>query len=118
MESGAAALAFGLWLFITVLLITAVGTVVVVGAWLLPETVPLLRRIAGAKRAMTAGRTGQRIPEAYRPRTGTLRERVRSAARTTGPATLATSPGGRRLGRACQPCVGRGAYGRWARTPA
>ncbi|WP_427166801.1 hypothetical protein ACQF4J_24430 [Streptomyces sp. C1-1] len=54
----AAALAFGLWLFITVLLITAVGTVVVVGAWLLPETVLLLRRIAGAKRAMTAGWTG------------------------------------------------------------
>ncbi|MER5505205.1 ATP-binding protein [Streptomyces sp. NPDC002766] len=70
----AAALAFGLWLFITVLLITAVGTVVVVGAWLLPETVLLLRRIAGAKRAMTAGWTGQRIPEAYRPLTGTLRE--------------------------------------------
>ncbi|AVV44233.1 sensor histidine kinase [Streptomyces sp. P3] len=80
----AAALAFGLYLFITVLLITAVGTVVVVGAWMLPETVLLIRRIAGAKRALTAAWTGRHIPEAYRPITGTLRERLRIAVHDPG----------------------------------
>ncbi|MET7481000.1 histidine kinase [Streptomyces sp. NPDC005648] len=80
----AAALAFGLWIFITVLLITAVGTLAVVGAWMLPETVLIVRRIAGAKRAMTARWTGQRIPEAYQPINGTIRERVRTAVRDPG----------------------------------
>jgi signal transduction histidine kinase len=80
----AAAMAFGLWIFITVLLITAVGTLVVVGAWLLPETVLIVRRIAGAKRVMTAAWTGQRIPEAYQPITGTVRERIRTAVRDPG----------------------------------
>ncbi|MFE1837384.1 sensor histidine kinase [Streptomyces sviceus] len=83
----AAALAFGLYLFITVLLITAIGTVAVVGAWMLPETVLLIRRIAGAKRALTAGWTGRRIPEAYQPITGTLRERLRIAVRDPGTLT-------------------------------
>jgi hypothetical protein len=46
----AAALAFGSYLFITVLHVTAAATVLVVGAGLLPETVLLVRRIAGAKR--------------------------------------------------------------------
>ncbi|MGW6790718.1 hypothetical protein [Streptomyces chartreusis] len=50
----AAAMAFGMYLFITVLLITAVGTLAVIGCGLLPETVILLRRIAGAKQALTA----------------------------------------------------------------
>ena len=80
----AAALAFGLYLFITVLLITAIGTVAVVGAWMLPETLLLIRRIAGAKRALTAAWTGRRIPEAYRPITGTLRERLRTAVHDPG----------------------------------
>ncbi|MET9912206.1 histidine kinase [Streptomyces sp. NPDC006476] len=80
----AAAMAFGLWIFITVLIITAVGTLVVVGAWLLPETVLMIRRIAGAKRVMTAAWTGQRIPEAYQPITGTVRERIRTAVRDPG----------------------------------
>ncbi|MER6564483.1 histidine kinase [Streptomyces sp. NPDC001027] len=80
----AAALAFGLYLFITVLLITAVGTIAVVGAWMLPETVLLIRRIAGAKRALTASWTGRRIPEAYRPITGALRERLRIAVHDPG----------------------------------
>ncbi|MEU1274695.1 histidine kinase [Streptomyces sp. NPDC005799] len=80
----AAAMAFGLWIFITVLIITAVGTLAVVGAWLLPETVLIIRRIAGAKRVMTAAWTGQRIPEAYQPITGTVRERVRTAVRDPG----------------------------------
>ncbi|OXY89398.1 sensor histidine kinase [Streptomyces diastatochromogenes] len=75
----AAVLVFGLYLFITVLLITAVATLAVVGAWMLPETVMLIRRIAGAKRHMTAAWTGRRIPEAYQALTGPLRQRLRTA---------------------------------------
>ncbi|MGW1780667.1 histidine kinase [Streptomyces sp. NPDC002143] len=82
----AAAMAFGSYLFITVLLIAATGAVAVVGIWLLPETVLLIRRIAGAKRRLTADRTGREIPEAYRPITGPVRERVRTA--VTDPGTL------------------------------
>ncbi|MEV1067221.1 histidine kinase [Streptomyces sp. NPDC050263] len=82
----AAAMAFGSYLFITVLLIAATGAVVVAGIWLLPETVLLIRRIAGAKRRLTAHRTGREIPEAYRPITGPVRERVRTA--VTDPGTL------------------------------
>ena len=65
--------------FITVLLITAIGTVVVVGAALLPETVLLIRRMAGAKRSMAADWTGREIHEAYLPITGRLRDRLRTA---------------------------------------
>ncbi|MGW2050059.1 histidine kinase [Streptomyces sp. NPDC001858] len=82
----AAVMAFGSYLFITVLLIAATGAVAVVGIWLLPETVLLIRRIAGAKRRLTARRTGREIPEAYRPITGPVRERVRTA--VTDPGTL------------------------------
>ncbi|WP_142153306.1 sensor domain-containing protein [Streptomyces sp. SLBN-31] len=57
------------------------------GAWLLPGTVLLRRRIADAKRAMTAGWTGQRSPTAYRPLTGKLRERIRTALREPGTST-------------------------------
>ena len=80
----AAAMAFCLWIFITVLIITVIATLAVVGAWMLPETVLIIRRIAGAKRSMTAAWTGQRIPEAYQPLTGTLRERIRTAVRDPG----------------------------------
>ncbi|WP_316775990.1 sensor histidine kinase [Streptomyces sasae] len=80
----AAATAFGSYLFVTVLLLTAIGTVAVAGAFLLPETVLLIRRIAGAKRQQTAVWTGRDIPEAYRPLTGTVRERVRTAVRDPG----------------------------------
>ena len=52
--SVAAAPAFGPYLLVTVLLITTIATVSVVGARLLPETVLLIRRIAGAKRALVA----------------------------------------------------------------
>ncbi|AZS86338.1 histidine kinase [Streptomyces griseoviridis] len=83
----AAAMTFGLWLFTTVLLIAVFGTLLVVGAWLLPEAVLLVRRIAGAKRQLTARWTGQRIPEAYLPLTGTVRERVRTAVRDPGTRT-------------------------------
>ena len=65
--------------FITVLLITAIGTVAVVGIWLLPETVLLIRRMAGAKRSMVSEWTGQEIQEAYQPITGRLRDRLRTA---------------------------------------
>ena len=80
----AAVLAFGSIIFITVLLIAATGTLLVVGAGLLPETVLLIRRIAGAKRRQVAGWTGREIPEAYQPITGTLRERLRTATRDPG----------------------------------
>lgn len=83
----AAAMAFGVWIFVTVLLITAIGTLAVVGAWLLPETVLLIRRIAGAKRQLTASWTGVRIPEAYQPLTGTVRERIRTALKDPGTLT-------------------------------
>src|SRR5271154_1355056 len=82
------ALATGLavfsYVFITVLLITAIGTVALAGAWLLPETVLLIRRLAGAKRSMTATWTGREIPEAYQPITGPLRDRLRTAVRDPG----------------------------------
>jgi signal transduction histidine kinase len=77
----AAGLALFCYLFITVLLITAIGTVGLIGAWLLPETVLLIRRLAGAKRSMAARWSGREIPEAYQPITGTLRERLRTAIR-------------------------------------
>lgn len=80
----AGALAFGTYLFVTVLLLTAAATLTVVGAVLLPETVLLVRRIAGAKRRQVAAWTGQEIAEAYQPITGTLRERLRTAVRDPG----------------------------------
>src|SRR5882672_7986444 len=84
------ALAAGLtlfsYLFITVLLITAIGTVALVGAWLLPETVLLIRRMAGAKRSMVSAWTGQEVHEAYLPITGRLRARLRTA--VSDPGTL------------------------------
>src|SRR3984957_6837607 len=75
----ATGLAFFSCLFITVLLITAIGAVAVVGIWLLPETVLLIRRIAGAKRSMTSDWTGREVHEAYQPITGPLRDRLRTA---------------------------------------
>jgi signal transduction histidine kinase len=82
------ALAVGLtafsFAFITVLLITAVGTVAVVGIWLLPETVLLIRRIAGAKRSMVGAWAGREIPDAYQPIAGPLRSRLRPAGRDPG----------------------------------
>lgn len=80
----AAVLSFGLYLFITVLLITATCTIAVIGAGLLPETVLLIRRLAGTKRRMVAAWTGQEIPEAYLPITGPVRQRLRTAIRDPG----------------------------------
>jgi len=59
------ALAVGLalfsYLFITVLLITVIGSLAVIGIWLLPETVLLIRRMAGAKRTQASGWTGRDV---------------------------------------------------------
>ncbi|WP_329581918.1 sensor histidine kinase [Streptomyces sp. NBC_01361] len=74
----AAGLALVSYLFIGLLLFTAVVTLLVVGAGVLPETVLLLRRIAGFKRRRVAAWSGREIPEAYVPLTGTLAERVRA----------------------------------------
>jgi signal transduction histidine kinase len=82
------ALAVGLtvfsYVFVTVLLITAIGAIAILGIWLLPETLLLIRRIAGAKRSMVAAWTGREIPEAYQPVTGPLRSRLRTAVRDPG----------------------------------
>ena len=75
------ALACLLYAFVTVLLITAIVTVAVVGAALLPETILLIRRMAGAKRSMVAAWTGREIPEAYLPITGSIKERLRTSVR-------------------------------------
>ncbi|MEV0558064.1 histidine kinase [Streptomyces sp. NPDC050597] len=81
----AAVLTFGTMLFLTVLLITATATLAVVGAGLLPETVTLVRRIAGAKRRQVTEWTGERIPEAYLPLDdGPLRVRLRTAVQDPG----------------------------------
>ncbi|MFE3825492.1 histidine kinase [Streptomyces sp. NPDC059092] len=80
----AMALAFGSYLFICVLLFTAAVTLLLVGAGILPETVLLVRRMAGAKRRQVAGWTGREIPEAYLPVTGALRARLRTVTRDPG----------------------------------
>ncbi|MFI8194067.1 histidine kinase [Streptomyces sp. NPDC085946] len=78
------AMVFGMCLFVCVLLIAAAGTLIVIGAWLFPETVLLIRRIAGAKRHLVASWTGREIPQAYQPITGRLRERLRTSVRDPG----------------------------------
>ncbi|MEW1722566.1 histidine kinase [Streptomyces sp. NPDC093109] len=82
--AGATALGFFSYLFVTVLLFSAAATVTVVGAGILPEAVLLLRRVAGAKRTQVEAWTGRKIPEAYAPLTGPLRERLRTAVRDPG----------------------------------
>ncbi|MEU5954194.1 histidine kinase [Streptomyces sp. NPDC047525] len=85
-QLGAAALlSLASYLFIGVILLTLVTTLIVVGAGILPETVLMLRRMAGFKRRRVAVWTGKEIPEAYVPLTGTLSRRVRAG--VTDPAT-------------------------------
>jgi signal transduction histidine kinase len=72
----AAALTFGSYLFITVLLFTAVAALALVGLVLLPECVLLIRRMAGAKRQLVGAWTGRPVPEAYLPVSGPLRARL------------------------------------------
>jgi signal transduction histidine kinase len=54
---------------------------------MLPETVLLVRRIAGAKRQLVAGWTGRQIPEAYLTIEGPVRARLRTAVRDPGTLT-------------------------------
>ncbi|MEU5210353.1 histidine kinase [Streptomyces sp. NPDC020742] len=75
----AAGLSLVSYLFLAVLLFTAVATLLVVGAGVLPETVLMLRRMAGFKRRRIAAWTGAAVPEAYLPLTGELSARVRTA---------------------------------------
>ncbi|MGX1755812.1 histidine kinase [Streptomyces lydicus] len=79
-----AGLALVSYLFLALLLFTAVVTLLVVGAGVLPETVLLLRRMAGYKRRRVAAWTGEAVPEAYLPLTGELSERVRTATADPG----------------------------------
>ncbi|MCK9902659.1 histidine kinase [Frankia sp. Cpl3] len=82
--AASAGLTFGSYLFITVLLCTVIATVAVVGVAMLPETVLLMRRWAGAKRTWAGAWRGERIPEAYLPLTGPLRRRLRHAVHDPG----------------------------------
>ncbi|MZD09835.1 sensor histidine kinase [Streptomyces sp. SID5785] len=74
-----AAVAVVSYLFVALVLFTAILTLLVVGAGVLPETVLLLRRVASFERRRVGEWTGRRIPEAYVRLEGPLRERVRQA---------------------------------------
>jgi len=77
----AAALAFGSYLFIPILLLAVAGAVLVVGIGMVPVTVLLVRLFAGAKRHSAGVWTGRRIPEAYQPIDGPLRISLRAVRR-------------------------------------
>ncbi|MFF5783459.1 sensor domain-containing protein [Streptomyces sp. NPDC012693] len=83
---GGAVIAILCHLMVGVALFTACLTVTVIGAGVLPESVLLLRRLAGRERRRTAARTGEPIPEAYLPLEGPLPARVRTA--VTDPGTV------------------------------
>ncbi|WP_404816439.1 histidine kinase [Streptomyces thermolineatus] len=74
-----AGLALASLLFLPLLVFTAVATLMVVGAGALPETVLLLRRVAGFKRREVERWTGEAVPELYVPLVGDLGVRVRTA---------------------------------------
>ncbi|MCX5227043.1 sensor histidine kinase [Streptomyces sp. NBC_00233] len=80
-----AAIAILCYLMVGVAVFTAFLTATVIGAGVLPESVLLLRRLAGWERRRTAARTGTPVPEAYLPLEGPLPARVRTA--VTDPAT-------------------------------
>ncbi|MFD4374852.1 histidine kinase [Streptomyces sp. NPDC058486] len=75
----AAGLALASLLFLPVLVFTAVVALTGIGAGVVPETVLLLRRVAGFKRREVERWTGEAIPELYEPVAGDLRVRVRTA---------------------------------------
>ncbi|MFB8036356.1 histidine kinase [Streptomyces sp. NPDC056004] len=79
-----AGLALASFLFLPLLAFTVTVTVLVIGAGVLPETVLLLRRLAGAKRREVANWTGEEVPEAYVPLVGDLPVRVRTAVKDPG----------------------------------
>ncbi|OKJ66771.1 sensor histidine kinase [Streptomyces sp. CB02261] len=83
---GGAVIAILCHLMVGVALFTACLTVTVIGAGVLPESVLLLRRLAGWERRRTAAWTGAPIPEAYLPLEGPLPARVRTA--VTDPGTV------------------------------
>jgi signal transduction histidine kinase len=66
-------------LLTAVALFTAFLTLTVIGAGVLPESVLLLRRVAGRERRLVAAWTGVPVPEAYLPLEGPLPARVRTA---------------------------------------
>ncbi|MFE1378828.1 histidine kinase [Streptomyces sp. NPDC058740] len=66
-------------LMIGVALFTGILVLTVIGAGVLPESVLLLRRLAGWERRRSAARSGLPVPEAYLPLEGPLPERVRTA---------------------------------------
>ncbi|MFF7775977.1 sensor domain-containing protein [Streptomyces tanashiensis] len=72
-------------LMVGVVLFTAFLTLTVIGAGVLPESVLLLRRLAGWERRRTAAWTGTPVPESYLPLEGPLPARVRTA--VTDPST-------------------------------
>ncbi|MEO3742504.1 histidine kinase [Plantactinospora sp. B5E13] len=75
----AAGLALGSYVFLALVPLAVVLTGTVIGAGTLPETVLVLRHLAGFKRRQAAEWSGVEIPEAYLPLTGRLGERVRTA---------------------------------------
>ncbi|WP_055600824.1 sensor histidine kinase [Streptomyces aureus] len=79
-----AAIAILCYLMVGVALFTAFLTVTVIGAGVLPESVLLLRRLAGWERRRTAAWTGAPVPEAYLPLEGPLPARVRTAVADPG----------------------------------
>ncbi|GHC45097.1 sensor histidine kinase [Streptomyces flavofungini] len=72
------------YVFVGILLFALAASLIVVGLGMLPETVLLLRKLAGIKRRQVGEWSGRRIPEAYTPLTGTLVERVRKAVKDPG----------------------------------
>ncbi|MFJ9431097.1 sensor histidine kinase [Streptomyces sp. NPDC101490] len=79
-----AAVSIVCYLMIGVALFTAFLTVTVIGAGVLPESVLLLRRLAGWERRRVAALTGTPVPEAYLPLEGPLPARVRTAVSDPG----------------------------------
>ncbi|MFC9397677.1 sensor domain-containing protein [Streptomyces sp. NPDC057027] len=79
-----AAISLLCYLMVGVALFTAVLTLTVIGAGVLPESVLLLRRLAGRQRRRTAAWTGTPVPEAYLALEGPLPARVRTAVTDPG----------------------------------
>ncbi|MGW8365654.1 sensor histidine kinase [Streptomyces wedmorensis] len=79
-----AAISLLCYLMVGVALFTVFLTATVIGAGVLPESVLLLRRMAGWERRRTAAWTGTPVPEAYLPLEGPLPARVRTAVTDPG----------------------------------
>ncbi|MFK0214200.1 sensor histidine kinase [Streptomyces sp. NPDC090298] len=79
-----AAISLLCYLMVGVVLFTAFLTLTVIGAGVLPESVLLLRRLAGWQRRRTAEWSGIPVPEAYLPLEGPLPARVRTAVTDPG----------------------------------